>query len=354
MKDEVVNIIKTASIYAATIIGAGFASGQEIMSFFSTYEKGGFYGILLAGLLFSVIGYVVLDKIYREKINNYEELVFPLLGWGMGWVMEILVSLFMLCVFFIMIVGMGSVLSDKTAIPFSIAVPAAAILSMLGMLWGIKGIVNLSTAVTPLLIIGIVVSGIYVIASHDASVFSPVAALKSLNHNWLSSAINYVSYNSIMSVAVLSKLLPYLKTRRTGRIAGMAGGMILCLMTLILNTAIFKFYPEILPEELPVLVIMNKYSYALANLYSIVLWLAMYISAITSGYFFAERLSGKTGLGTVTVSASICALALPLSGLGFSSLITVVYPIFGYAGLFIMAALLLQTLSNRFGKKRQA
>jgi len=56
---------------------AGFASGQEIMQFFSSYYEGGFYGIVLAGVLFALIGYIVLVKVYSERIRNYEEFLFP-------------------------------------------------------------------------------------------------------------------------------------------------------------------------------------------------------------------------------------------------------------------------------------
>lgn len=88
-----------ASIYIATIVGAGFASGREIVQFFTSYYRGGFYGILLTGVLFAFIGYTVLNKVYLERIQNYEEFLFPTVGWVLGWVMEIIVTLFMASVF---------------------------------------------------------------------------------------------------------------------------------------------------------------------------------------------------------------------------------------------------------------
>jgi len=42
LSQDVKNILKVASIYMATVIGAGFASGQEIMQFFSSYYEGDF------------------------------------------------------------------------------------------------------------------------------------------------------------------------------------------------------------------------------------------------------------------------------------------------------------------------
>ena len=68
MCEEHKNIFRVASIYVASVTGAGFASGQEIMQFFSAYETGGFWGILLAGVLFSAVGCIVLDKVRSERI----------------------------------------------------------------------------------------------------------------------------------------------------------------------------------------------------------------------------------------------------------------------------------------------
>jgi len=102
----------------ATIIGAGFASGREIVQFFSTYYNGGFYGILLTGLLFAVIGSIVLEKVQRERIRNYEELLFPTIGYTLGWIMQLVVTLFIFCLFCVMLAGMTRVIMVRLNIDF--------------------------------------------------------------------------------------------------------------------------------------------------------------------------------------------------------------------------------------------
>ena len=344
LKGEFGNTVKVACIYMATIIGAGFASGQEIVQFFSTYYKGGFYGIIMSGILFSFIGYVVLDKVYTERIRNYDELVFPMVGWVMGWIMEIVVTLFMLCLFCVMVAGMGSVVVEKIHLPFNLAVTGVAFICMLVMLTDVKGIISLSTVITPIMVVGILITGIYIIISKDTSVFNVSGYLHRFTENWFFSALTYVSYNSIMSLVVMSSLLPYLKTRRVGIIGGISGGALLCLIAFVLNTAIFMFYPEIVPDELPVLRIIGRYSSALSVIYTLVLWLAMFISAVTSGFYFIERLSSKLRINIKLMALIVCAFVIPLSGVGFSNLIATLYPIFGYVGLFMVFTVLFHGL----------
>lgn len=340
--NEARNILKVASIYIATIIGAGFASGQEIVQFFSTYYEGGFYGIILAGVLFSIIGYTVLDRVYRERIRNYDEFLFPSVGWIAGWIMEIIVALFVLSLFCIMIAGSGRILTEKFGLSFDTGVVIMAALCMLILLTDIKGIVALSSVVTPILITGILSVGIYIILYKDTSVFNMGFELGKLTKNWFFSSLIYVSYNSILSVVVMCSLLPYLKTRRIGMAGGVLGGMFLCFIAFILNTAMLLFYPDILSTELPVLSIVGKYSSAVSNLYTVILWLAMLVSAVTSGYCFVERVGTKIPLNYKVIAAAACALAVPMSGLGFSNLIATLYPLFGYAGMFMVFVILVQ------------
>jgi len=343
---EFKNIFKVACIYMATIIGAGFASGQEIMQFFSSYYEGGFYGIILAGILFSIIGYVVLDKVYSERIRNYEEFLFPTVGWFFGWVMEILVTMFMISVFCIMIAGAGGIISDKLSIPYYFAVLIVALLCALVFFTEIRGIVNISSILTPILIFGILGFGLYIIVSKEMAVFNFSGSISKITDNWFFSSLLYVSYNSIASVVVMCSLLPYLKNRKTAVLGGVLGGVMLCFMAIIINFAIYLFYPHIPTEDLPVMGMVDSYSSVLGNIYTVILLLAMFVSALTAGFGFVERISSKINISKKVIILVICALSIPLSSVGFSGLISTIYPVFGYMGMFMVFAIVIQLFAK--------
>ena len=341
MFEEAKNIFKVASIYIATIVGAGFASGREIVQFFTSYYRGGFYGILLTGVLFAFIGYTVLNKVYLERIQNYEEFLFPTVGWVLGWVMEIIVTLFMASVFCIMVSGVASIIADKINISFYYAILLVAFICMIFFLIGVKGIVSLSTIVTPILIIGILTIGIYIILSRDASVFNISGRFKSMTHNWVLSSFLYTSYNSIISVVVMCSLLPYLKTKKIATLGGILGGAILSIIAIVLNYVLYIFYPYVMSTEFPVIGVVDMCSRIMGSIYRIVLLLAMFICAITAGYGFIERVRGKIKLNKKILIPIICCLTMPLSSVGFSSLVANIYPVFGYAGMFMVFVILI-------------
>jgi len=339
---EAKNILKVASIYMTTIIGAGFASGQEIVQFFSSYYEGGFYGIIFAGLLFSVIGYLVLDKVYKERIRNYDEFLFPTLGWFMGWVMEIISTLFMISLFSVMIAGSGKIMEEVLGVPFKYAIVLTAFICMLFILTDIKGVVALSAIITPFMVVGILFVGFYIIIFKDTAVFSFSGYFQSVTHNWFFSSLIYVSYNSILSIVVMCSLLPYLKTRKIGAAGGILGGAMLCFIAFLLNSAISVFYPESMASELPVLNIVEKYGGVMSNLYVLILWLAMLTSAVTSGFCFIDRVNAKLRWDMKVLTVIVCAVVVPMSSFGFSNLIATIYPIFGYVGLFMIFTILFQ------------
>ena len=69
------NIYKITFVIIGTIIGAGFASGQEIYTFFNKHGFNGLIGICISILLMSYIIYKTFKIVLGNNINNYEEFI---------------------------------------------------------------------------------------------------------------------------------------------------------------------------------------------------------------------------------------------------------------------------------------
>lgn len=108
MKD----ILKIVFVIIGTLIGAGFASGQEMYVFFFAFGMKGFIGILISSILMGLVIYKVLKIINDHEIKNYKELLEVLIpGENNNKIKKIincLVNLFILITFFIMIAGFGA------------------------------------------------------------------------------------------------------------------------------------------------------------------------------------------------------------------------------------------------------
>ncbi|GFR35148.1 hypothetical protein [Thermobrachium celere] len=64
MKEE----LKVAAVFIGTIIGAGLASGQEILQFFSRFGRGSFIGILICFILYILLSLIFINMAYKKKI----------------------------------------------------------------------------------------------------------------------------------------------------------------------------------------------------------------------------------------------------------------------------------------------
>ena len=67
------NILKIVFVIIGALIGAGFASGQEIKIFFFSHGIQGLFGIIISSVLMGIIIYNTLNIINKYDIKNYKE-----------------------------------------------------------------------------------------------------------------------------------------------------------------------------------------------------------------------------------------------------------------------------------------
>ena len=68
-------VLKSVFVIVGAVVGAGFASGQEIYSFFNIYNENGLIGIIISSILLGIIIYKVLKKSNESKLKSYDELL---------------------------------------------------------------------------------------------------------------------------------------------------------------------------------------------------------------------------------------------------------------------------------------
>ena len=66
-----ISAFEMAVVYVGTIIGAGFASGQEIFQFFVRFKMKGFWGLVITELLFIIFFYKIMELVYKYTLKYY-------------------------------------------------------------------------------------------------------------------------------------------------------------------------------------------------------------------------------------------------------------------------------------------
>lgn len=99
------------------------------------------------------------------------------------------------------------------------------------------------------------------------------------------------------------------------------------------------FSNEIHNIELPIIYIANTLGSWGKYIYGIVVLIAIFTTAISSGYGFLTNIT-KTRRKYLIISGIICISSIFVGQIGFSNLVNILYPIFGYLGIMQIIFLL--------------
>ena len=147
-------ILKVVFVIIGTLIGAGFASGQEIYIFFFSYGIKGLLGIIVSSSLIGMVIYITMKLVKRNEIKNYKEfLKYLVKNEKIENVINIIINIFILASFYIMIAGFGAYLKQEINLNNIIGSGILAIECIIIFKMNIKGFVRANEILIPILII---------------------------------------------------------------------------------------------------------------------------------------------------------------------------------------------------------
>ncbi|AQS57745.1 hypothetical protein [Desulforamulus ferrireducens] len=336
-------LIRLVATYVGAVIGAGFASGQEILQFFILYGYQGLLGTVLATILFAYLGALMLYLSVKLRASSYQEVLSYLLGPWAGRFMDILSLLMLVGGLGVMLAGSGAVVEEYLGVSrwlgigFSLGVIALVIFN------GLQGLLTVNIILVPLKLLGVCLIALLALFYQGLPEKLPAADLAEVGGSWWWSSILYVSFNMVVPLAVLASMGRYI-TKRSAISAGVCGGLALGGAVAMVTLAGLAFYPSVANYEVPMLYMASQVSVYLRPVFALLIWLAILTTAVANAHGFASRLAPSGSKGYRLYGSAVCLLVLPLTLLDFSALVKILYPAFGYAGLVLFTALLVVPL----------
>lgn len=336
-----IGALAVAGTYIGTVIGAGFASGQEILRFFSLFGPVGAWGILLAVLLFALFGARILLLGSRVGAASHWPVLRAVAGRRLGRILDALVSFFLFGSLSTMTAAAGAALHETWRLPAPLGSLMMAGAAAGTVLAGLTGAFKAISRVSPLLIAATVALAAATpgFPSGGAPAPAPEASVPPVVPWWPLAAVLYVSFNLVGAVAVLAPLGGSGVPRRAlaaGAVLGAAG---LGLAAASIHWAIVADLGVLQHAEVPMLRVAAGASPRVAHAYSAVLLLEVYTTAVASLFGLAARLRGVFPGGYAPAAVAGAAAALFASRLGFVSLVATLYPLVGAAGLALLVCL---------------
>ena len=332
MKKEKKQILKIAAVYTGAVVGAGLASGQELMIFFVRYGARGLWGAAIAGMLFALLGAMLLSQAKRLSCISYEQYLENVFGKKLASVFYRIVQAFLAVSFCVMLSGSGALLSEQFGLPPAAGVFLTAAVSFLVLQGNLKGLTVVNVLLVPLMLFGM----IFVCSAFLLGQTREVWLCFSIGDSrFLVSLLLYVSFNMLSGAAVLVPLSKTASSVRSATAGGFLGGVLLLSVVVLSSVTLYTAGHSILGEQLPMLVLSRSLSRYASFFYAAVLYMAMLTTAAANGFSVVEHFAqrGKSRRGTAAV---FCLLAIPLSLIPFTRLVEASYTLFGILGLALL------------------
>ena len=336
---------RIAMAYIGTVVGAGFATGQEILQFFTRFGYPSFWGILISVLLFIVVGRKIL--LYGSKLNarSYGVLVnhifgvaAPLVNWYLA------ISFVLMCG--AMFAGAGALFQEQWGIPYFVGAFVTAVLTLFVTLRGVEGVLAINTVIVPSLITFCILVFLHV-ARQD---LLPAASLQTTPQEpfpIIRTGITYASFNLVLSIGVLAPMGGAVRNRKSLTLGSLLGGGLLGVLLCMGNYSLLQYIPEVFHREIPQLLIVQEMGKVFIAVYSLIVWMEIFSTAV--GNLFAVHTIVQEKFKTASVFPAIGATAagLVICGLGFSNIVSWFYPVLGIIGFVLSAIILMQSFADR-------
>ncbi|KIU45643.1 MULTISPECIES: membrane protein [Pseudomonas] len=347
--------LKIAGAFVGVIVGAGFASGRELLLMFVDFGVWGLLGAVVSASLFIFLGMALAGMGSRLRASSHKDVVNALCGRYLGAFVDLMITFFMFAVTVVMLAGGGALLEQQFGIPALFGSLAVTVIVVAIVCLDVQKVIGMIGAATPLLILTAVAVALYGVATRGLS-FGELDQLASQQDagasHWLLGALLYVSYNIVAGVPFLSIMGGTAKTEKHAIWGGIFGGALLGVLMLVMSLGLLSRLDSVADLPMPMLSIATEISPVLGLVMAVVIFLMILNTAVGTLYSFSARLL-PAGTRTFRIgSAAAGALAFVGSLVGFVSLVGQVYPLFGYLGFLLIGAVVLGWL--RVGRLAQA
>lgn len=308
--------LKLAFTVAGTVIGAGFATGKELLLFFKN-DALSFFCLLFSILLMAVISLIYFS---HQKGDTYCPNKTNLL--------TILFLLFSAASYTVMLACGGEALHESVRLPFFGGSAVTFVISLCIVYFGTQNVYRFNMLATPVLLVCMI--GISL-----AGLLSPVGLVATSEERTVNLLL-YSGYN-LLSVLPVVGALSDTVTKQEGTRGIILGFFLVAAAGLLLQGFLLRFSPFAEKSAIPVLSAVSHLHESLEILYTVMLYLSVLTTAVNA-LFAVTKGHNPLLLGLLLF---ICSF------LGFTVLIETLYPLFGYLGIGVIIIVVINLLKTQ-------
>ncbi|KSU65884.1 YkvI family membrane protein [Arthrobacter sp. NIO-1057] len=344
-------VLTYAGAIIAFLIGSGFATGQEILQYFTSY---GYAGVFGTGLLVLVLmGYVAVEFFVVGQAKKFEKpakIFHYYSGKYLGTFFDYFSVLFVFLSFTVMVAGAGAVFEEHYGMSKFVGGIGLAIVVGLSVWFGLKNLVDVIGKIGPLIVVVAIGLGLLGILRNPSGIAEGQALLPTLDltqasTNWFMSGLSYVGFCMLWLAAFLTALGKTARNRKEAVAGALTGSTVFSLACVIVGLGLLANITRVGGTEIPMLVLAKDISPVLAAGISVMILAGIYTTAVpllwtVSSRFYADKTKGFKYLTVIlAILGTVIGLMLP-----FSQMVNLVYVINGYVGTLLLVLMLVKTV----------
>lgn len=338
------NVWKYAGAYVAFIVGSGFATGQEISQFYTSFGLWSIGSVLLSLLLFIWVGGSMMKSGYDHRRDESFDVYSHYCGKRLGKLLTALVTVVLFCIVVMMISGAGAAMKEYYGIPVFAGSLIMAAAIYLSYCMGLNRIISVLGAIGPVIIVFSMAVGVVTLLQNPQGLthVSEVLAAHPMKQgapNWWGSGIFYSAYNIFGVVTFLFTLGKTAREEKEAVAGGVLGGVLLIGAILCTNLAFLANLEEVAGLSIPTLYLADRISPVIGVIFSVVLLCGIFGTAAPKLWAVCEKFTKEGTLKSKFIALGLIAVAYAAGQLPFETLIGWICPVTGFFGIIFMVAL---------------
>lgn len=350
-------VIKLGGSFCAFMIGAGYASGQEISQYFTSY---GFIWSTLGFVISLVLGTwtaaAVMDVGFETNDLAGNKSYNSLCGKWIGGFLSFFIPIFMFLTLVIMISGSGAAFKQQFGINVWLGCGIMAILTAGIVFLGLSRVIDTIGIIGPSIIAISVLVGIITLIKSPLNVaeynsFLETHELYQAASSWWMSSVLYVLWGIVMGLPFMAAMGSKAKNKKEIFAGAIVGNLMFNVALAIMSYAIASKLSEVFEMSIPSLALADSLHPIIGNIYAFILIAAIFTTAVPLMWAIAARIAPeKTKLYYISI-VIIAVLGFFGGQLPFEMLINYIYPLIGWLGFLVLGAIIWREIKIFKNKK---
>ncbi|WP_156481198.1 YkvI family membrane protein [Kocuria varians] len=337
-------IIMIGLAYFGVTVGAGFASGQEMLQYYVSYGWWGVAGALVNLLVMPITAMAILQYGSYFRAQSHGKVFHSITSMLVAKFMDYGLSVAQFCVGFVMLAGAGSNLHQQFGLPLWVGSALMVVLVLGAGMLNTDRVSNLIGGITPLMIALLLAAVVYAVLTFDGTLegvhqFALQHGTPALP-NWFLATVNYTGLSMFSGIAMAIIIGGSNWSPRAAGWGGFLGGLIFSGLLLLMVVALLLRIEDVYDADLPTLALIDKINPVLGVIASVGTYLMIFSTALGVFYSLGRRLAAPRPAAGRLIFAVVTLVGFGLSFLPFTSLVNNVFPVIGWLGVLFVAILL--------------